>query len=171
MGATIEKLKSETYKGITIYFEKDVNEQWVFAGAGKINPDDGKSEFYIERETKLEASKEIRRQIDEKSGAITYDDYFAGEILKQLGGNRFIAMTGAKNFVRDNKRRQISFKIGRNAKRINGVRIRLNSMDTYDIQFLRLKKFDVEIISEEKNVYNDQLQSIFTKHTGLYTSL
>ena len=37
----------------------------------------------------------------------------AGEMLKQLGGNRFIAMTGAKNFVVGPK--GAGFKIGKNA--------------------------------------------------------
>ena len=40
-----------------------------------------------------------------------------GETLKQLGGNRFIAMTGAKNFAVGPK--GMSFKIGRNSKSLN----------------------------------------------------
>ena len=39
----------------------------------------------------------------------------AGETLKQLGGNRFIMMTGAKNFGVGPK--GMGFKIGRNQKR------------------------------------------------------
>jgi hypothetical protein len=52
------------------------------------------------------------------------DKQWAGEILKQLGGNRFIAMTGASNFVRNDKDKTIAFKIGRNAKTINYVKIK-----------------------------------------------
>ena len=59
-----KKLKSEKYKGITIGFEKDVNDKWVFAGGGKQNEYDGKYEFYIERPTKAQALKEIKKQIN-----------------------------------------------------------------------------------------------------------
>jgi len=95
----------------------------------------------------------------------------AWEILKQLGGNRFIAMTGAKNFLRDDNKQLIAFKIGRNSKSINHVRITLNSMDTYDMEFLMIRAGKITIKSQAKGIYNDQLQDIFTEHTGLYTHL
>ena len=95
----------------------------------------------------------------------------AWEILKQLGGNRFIAMTGAKNFLRDDNKQLIAFKIGRNSKSINHVRITLNSMDTYDMEFINIRAGKIKIISEVEGVYNDQLQDIFTQKTGMYTHL
>ncbi len=95
----------------------------------------------------------------------------AGEVLKQLGGNRFIAMTGAKNFVRDDNKQTIVFKIGRNNKQVNHVRITLNVMDTYDMEFLWCSVKGVKLKSSSEGVYNDMLQSIFTEHTGLNTSL
>jgi len=98
--------------------------------------------------------------------------YFnAGEVLKQLGGNRFIAMTGAKHFFKDNKKQMCGFKIGRNSKGVNYVRITLNSMDTYDMEFLFISVKKMTIKSEAKGIYNDQLQSVFTQHTELYTYL
>jgi len=93
----------------------------------------------------------------------------AKEILNQLGGNKFIAMTGAKNFACEENR--LIFKIGRNEKRINVVDITLNGMDTYDVQFKRMTKSTLEIISEASGIYNDMLQSVFTKHTGMCTHL
>jgi ribosomal protein L5 len=98
-------------------------------------------------------------------------EWNAQTVLKQLGGNKFIMMTGAKNFVQDAKKRMIGFKIGRNSKSINYVRITLNGMDTYDMEFLRIRGGKVTVVKEVKGVYNDQLQSIFTKYTGLYTHL
>ena len=49
----------------------------------------------------------------------------AGETLKQLGGNKFIAMTGAKNLGFDSKgsKTTLSFKIGRNSRNINYVKV------------------------------------------------
>ena len=94
---------------------------------------------------------------------------WASEILRQLGGRRFIAMTGAKQFVKDDKTQTIVFKIGRNEAGINYVKIKLNSMDTYDMEFVKMRAGKRTTISEANGIYNDQLQDIFTEHTGLYT--
>lgn len=97
--------------------------------------------------------------------------FSAGTILTQLGGNKFIVMTGAKEFWRNDKTRQIGFKIGRNSESINHVRIKLNSMDTYDMEFLQVRGTNIKVKSKAEGIYNDQLQSVFTKHTGMYTHL
>ena len=98
-------------------------------------------------------------------------DFNAGEVLRQLGGNRFIMMTGAKNFVKNDAKKTISFKIGRNSKRVNHVRITLNSMDTYDMEFLWISVKGIKVVSKEMGVYNNSLQAVFTEHTGMDTSL
>lgn len=87
------------------------------------------------------------------------------EILKQLGGNRFIAMTGAKHFVHDDK--MMAFQIPMRNK-IRGVRIYLNGMDTYDMEFLNR---NFEVADRAEGIYNDSLQNVFTQKTGLYTHL
>ena len=92
----------------------------------------------------------------------------AGEMLKQLGGNRFIAMTGAKNFGVGPK--GASFKIGRNSKNVNYVRIDLKN-DLYDMEFIQMRAGKLKVKSKVKQIYADQLRSMFTKHTGMYTSL
>ena len=93
----------------------------------------------------------------------------AKTILKQSGGNKFIVMTGAKQLTASDN--ALGFKIGRNASKSNYVKITLNSMDLYDMQFIRLTINSHKIIAEHKGIYNDMLRSIFTKETGLYTSL
>ena len=95
----------------------------------------------------------------------------AGEILRQLGGNRFITMTGAKHFVADDKKKLIIFKIGRNSKGVNYIKITLTSMDTYDMEFIMMRAGKMTTKSKATGVYNDQLQETFTEHTGLYTRL
>ena len=89
----------------------------------------------------------------------------AAELLKQLGGNKFIAMTGAKNFTigKDG----LAFKIGRNAKAVNYVVIQLNGKDLYDMKFQK----GTRVLKKANDVYADQLQKMFTKYTGMYTSL
>ena len=93
----------------------------------------------------------------------------ASETIKQLGGNRFIAMTGAKNFAFGPL--GIGFKIGRNCKSINYIRINLNGLDLYDIEFIRIRKSNLKVINKLTNIYNDQLQGVFTDYTGLNTYL
>ena len=92
----------------------------------------------------------------------------AGEMLKQLGGNKFIAMTGAKNFAVGPK--GASFKIGRNSKGVNYLRIDLKG-DLYTMEFIRMRAGKETVLKKVKGVYNDQLQKMFTKYTGMYTSL
>ena len=72
------------------------------------------------------------------------------QTLQQLGGNRFIAMTGAKNLAIDKSKNELHMKIMRNAKGISHVRIRLTSMDLYDMEFLQVRAGRIKIKSKEK---------------------
>jgi hypothetical protein len=100
------------------------------------------------------------------------NEWRAEEVLHQLGGRKFIAMTGASSFVKDDKNKSIYFKIGGGAKGgINYIRITLTSMDLYDVEFLKLRGGNMKVVATAERIYNDQLQSIFTKYTGMRTSL
>ena len=89
------------------------------------------------------------------------------QLLQQLGGNKFIAMTGAKNLAVDKSKNELHMKIGRNSKSISHVIIRLTSMDLYDMEFLSIRGSSRKIKSKEKGVYADQLGKMFKKNTGL----
>ena len=92
-------------------------------------------------------------------------------ILEQLGGNKFAAMTGAKNFTYSSTAKSpfLMFQIGSGAKNaIKFVKITLNSMDLYDMEFM---KRNGSIVRTINGIYNDQLQDIFTDVTGFYTRL
>ena len=94
----------------------------------------------------------------------------AKEILETLGGNKFRVMTGAKNFMGFSN--GLVMKIGRNSSNSNYLKITLNSMDLYDMKFCKLtRKFEEKSVTEYSDVYNDMLTDVFTKHTGMYTSL
>ena len=103
-----------------------------------------------------EELESIREGMSKREGA---------EIIAQLGGGRFIAMTGAKDFFIGPK--GMVFKIGRNSKSVNYVRINLNSMDTYDIEFIFTRAGKDKIKSTAKGVYADQLRDTFEQHTNL----
>ena len=70
------------------------------------------------------------------------------EVIAQLGGGRFIAMTGAKDFFIGPK--GMVFKIGRNSKSVNYIRINLNSMDTYDVEFLSIRNYKEKVKYSKK---------------------
>ena len=102
-------------------------------------------------------------------GKLTESQQVAKTILQQLGGNRFIAMTGAKNF--GSSKNSLQFKIGRNSKSISHVIITLKSTDLYDVEFIRMRGVNRKVVKKLKGVYADQLGKIFTKFTGLRTRL
>jgi hypothetical protein len=91
----------------------------------------------------------------------------ASTILHQLGGNKFIAMTGSKNFICGN--RSLTMQLTRNLAGAKYLRITLNGNDLYNMEFIANKDLKVKVKHED--VYNDMLQVMFTKSTGLYTYL
>lgn len=105
------------------------------------------------------------------------DLQIARTILEQLGGNRFLAMTGAKHLDAEGKALWFSLpgRSGFVKDRINRVEIRLMPTDTYTVRFWRLAKLKgvptAKKVAEIEGVYADSLQEIFRKYTGLETSL
>lgn len=97
----------------------------------------------------------------------------AQEILRQLGGRKFIAMTGCKDFVGRSDSLQFKFRNSRNDYK--AIRITLTPMDVYKIEFFKWDKITDANASEPvetiDDVYCDNLVEIFEKYTGLATSL
>ena len=90
----------------------------------------------------------------------------AKTILEQLGGRRFILMTGAKSLIggEDN----LSFRIPASKNKINHVRITLNGKDLYDVEFGRTWGINFNVIEKVEDIYNDMLVETFETTTGLY---
>lgn len=95
----------------------------------------------------------------------------AKTILEQLGGRRFIAMTGAKNFLGDTN--SLSFQLpARFAKNgINAIKIVLNGSDTYDVTFSKFRAMKVTLVASSEGVYAEDLRSLISEETGLALSL
>lgn len=99
----------------------------------------------------------------------------AQTILEQLGGRRFVAMTGASQFMGDVD--HIAFKLPPNKSKANKIKITLTPMDTYTIRAYRInmRAKSADDICKElqavEDVYADNLQEVFTSMTGLYTRL
>jgi len=161
---------------------------------GKLSEDYKNSEWEVYVADENGKEKIVKKAKSKRAGVILYnklinsDNYYevgmrvvkesvdegmtkqqADVTLKQLGANKFIAMTGAKQFSFG--KQGLGFRIGKNSKSINYVRVDLKSNDLYDMEFIRIRGSKIKVVKKVTGVYNDQLQKIFTKHTGLYTSL
>lgn len=104
------------------------------------------------------------------------------EILKQLGGQRFLVMTGAKNLLYSAKDNNfLSMHLTKNKIGAKYLEIVLRGDDTYDMIFSTTKKVmhkdylikvDSHVILKTiEGVYCDMLRDMFTDVTGLHTSL
>lgn len=91
-------------------------------------------------------------------------------ILEQLGGNKFVAMTGARDFI--NTGNGLSFRIPKiPGSKISHVRITLNN-DLYDVEFLSIRGFKAPVtVSSHTGVYAENLASLFSQQTGFALSL
>ena len=105
-------------------------------------------------------------------------------ILNQLGGGKFVACTGCKDFLADGDNKLI-MTIPRNGSKANRLEVIYNySMDDYTMRFYRhtngrfmqkrflqgkdpwipAKDTDIKVF---KGVYCDQLRELFTEVTGM----
>jgi len=98
------------------------------------------------------------------------DQQIAQEILKQIGGNKFIAMTGAKHLVAHKHALSFRFKM---CKLANCCKITLNSLDLYDMEFSKFKPSTLELkpVKSFHGLYYDMLEKTFSEFTGLNTRL
>jgi hypothetical protein len=92
-------------------------------------------------------------------------------ILKQLGGGKFMAMTGAHSLMGMDD--GLSLKLPSNFATggINYIRIKLNVRDTYDVEFGKTRGMKYTQISSQEGVYNDNLRDVVSDTTGLALSL
>ena len=89
----------------------------------------------------------------------------ANEILNQLGGMRnIILMTGAKQFCIVNN--GVSFKMGRKI-----VKVTLNALDYYDVQFSHLYNMEQHVDKLTHNIDCEQLMGHIEENTGYYLTL
>ena len=96
----------------------------------------------------------------------------ANEILRQLGGRKFLVMTGAKKLVGDAYNGEsLSFRVGKNPKGVSAILIKLNGLDLYDIQAYQIRNNQFTEKGRENNVYVEDLQQAFTRLTGINTHL
>lgn len=102
-------------------------------------------------------------------------------LYQQLGGHKFIVMTGSKflGYSEDEHGNLDQLiKLSRNNSSANRLHVTYNEgKDLYSMRFTKLSVSKKDFSCKEKKVYQaddvyfDELQSIFTEVTGLYTKL
>ena len=102
------------------------------------------------------------------------DNQVATIILQQIGGRRFVAMTGSHDFI--NLGNGLRMSLSRNKTSANRLEIIYDEgADLYNMRFFRFsvhhEPFDIKVkdIKNIEGVYCDMLEDIFTDVTGLYT--
>jgi hypothetical protein len=101
----------------------------------------------------------------------------AAKIIKQLGGQRFKAMTGADNLLLETSALIITLDGTMTRDRANRVRIALTSDDTYVVESMlvqrcafgkgSLKPSKTTVLQRQTNIEADCLQACFGRLTGL----
>ncbi len=81
----------------------------------------------------------------------------ADTILDQLGGRRFLAMTGARNLT--GSANALSMQIPGNPKRVGYVRITIDASDTYTMKFIKSRT--LAVMAEVSWIYADTLRQTF----------
>jgi hypothetical protein len=100
------------------------------------------------------------------------DTSVASVILEQLGGNKFLAMTGAKALTRTDRSLDVQIN-GRHptAGQVNRLRIELVDDDTYTVTVYRLRKLVCNELDKKEGVFVEALSMCIESMTGLRTSL
>lgn len=95
----------------------------------------------------------------------------AKTILEQLGGNKFMAMTGARSLT--GTANGLNIKLPSNFAKdgINYVQVELTQMDDYTVTFSRVRDLKVVEVARHEGAYAEDLQAVFTSTTGLAVRL
>lgn len=112
----------------------------------------------------LEAGAPVAEGGDEQA----YASDVADEILRQLGGRRFIVMTGARDMTYskqlDGARKWPTFTVKFPHGNAKILRIALAPSDTYTVQFMTRTG---KVIKELDDIYAEQLPDVVAQGTGL----
>ena len=135
----------------------------------------------------MDGMSDIRNEIEQRLGVFARPGAkaefavdagaIAKEILRQLGGGRFMSMVGGKNAFHGNfgGKPGLQVDIGKGAQGgINRLIVTLDpASDTYNMEFWRIAKggLSTKKVSEASGVYADDLQRVFTDRTKFYTSM
>ena len=131
-------------------------------------------------EERLDRDSRLTNKKREESRAVSKGQQVARTILEQLGGQaKLRMMTGAKHFASyspagENKCGEgcggVSFRFPKPQHKgsPNYCKVILNQLDTYDVTFGVIRKYEYTETKTLNNIYCDQLIETFESATGLY---
>lgn len=90
------------------------------------------------------------------------------DIIHDQLGHKALCMLGAKNLM--NVGNGLSLRI-RGSKAANYIKITLNAMDTYDMEFGKIRGLNCKVVATHTGIYCDMMHKLIETETGLYTSL
>ena len=93
----------------------------------------------------------------------------ANIILNQLGGNKFLTMTGSNNL--SSSENSLSMRLRKNNSKANCLIITLTENDDYVLTFGQVRAGRMKVIKRCEMIYVENLQKVFTETTGLDTRL
>jgi hypothetical protein len=86
-------------------------------------------------------------------------------IYDHLGGKKFMIQIGATD-IREGIS-TLSFKIKKNPNDIRYINIMLNELDRFDVEFLKVKNYEVNTLKELYNIHPNDLHNTISHETGI----
>ena len=102
---------------------------------------------------------------------MTRNQEIAQTILDQLGGRRFLGMTGAKDLVAIERGLRMRLPSNLTRDRITHFTVTLNGNDTYKVEAHKVRGINSKEMARVDECYCDQLREAFEDMTGMVTSL
>lgn len=95
----------------------------------------------------------------------------AQTILEQLGGNKFLAMTGARDLLYGGEY-HLQFRLPRGAakNKATNVTVKLIGDEHYELMFYKVHRFNITQISKFETI-PENMRETFTRETGLHCTL
>lgn len=95
----------------------------------------------------------------------------ADTILQQLGGLKFIVITGANSFSYGDNSLNFRLSSRMTKHKAQCMRITLNGKDLYDLELMKIRNFELKLVDKKTDIDAEALQRVFTEMTGLNTSI
>ena len=91
----------------------------------------------------------------------------AQTILRQLGGNKFVTMTGAKQLITYPDALSFQLPAGTTKNKANYVKVTINKNDLYGVSFCKIFRLEMRELSSFDDISSEGLGDLFTTETGL----
>jgi hypothetical protein len=128
-----------------------------------------KSASEIIRDLEMRIARLEKSASQQKESTSKRASAIANTIVQQLGGSRKLQMMiGLKQILTASNAVTLVFPKPKHRGAVNRVRITLNGLDLYDMEFIRTHGRSVKVVKEFNDVYAEDIKDRFEEGTGLY---